>query len=55
MTIEDMTVLMHWSENVCPHEMFEHMPEETSSTLKLLTEHGMMRAFASCGFTLWTR
>lgn len=59
-TIEDMKVLIQWSEQVCPNEEIENYknPEggcEDPTRLKLLLTHAMMRAFCTSGFTLWTR
>lgn len=63
LTIEDLKKLMHWSENECPHEMVqpEQVPRKGTgltaapADLKNITTHGMMRAFSTSGFTLWTR
>lgn len=57
-TIEDLQMITRRSQDQCPHEKVT--PEgaksaETVDDLKFITKHGMMRAFSSMGFTLWTR
>ena len=54
MRIEELQKIMQWSESQCPHEMLgrEHYDLDT---LKLVIKHGLVRAFAASGFTLWTR
>ncbi|KAJ7753850.1 hypothetical protein B0H16DRAFT_1544129 [Mycena metata] len=57
---EDMTVMMDWSESVCPaSKLIEAVkmgvaPQDLAERL-LLLKHGQMRAFGSSGFNLWTR
>ena len=58
MTVEDLQKMMRWSENECLHSYID--PERVKAVqsverLQFLTKHGMMRAFSSSGFTLWTR
>lgn len=56
MKIEELKKLMEWSAQQCGPEMLETGFEVTDlNTLKLIEKHGMMRAFMSTGFTLWTR
>ncbi|KAJ7083872.1 hypothetical protein C8R44DRAFT_651755 [Mycena epipterygia] len=57
---EDMKVMMDWSESICPSSQLRDAvnagvaPADLARRL-LLLKHGMMRGFASSGFTLWTR
>ncbi|KAK7057802.1 hypothetical protein R3P38DRAFT_3546631 [Favolaschia claudopus] len=60
MSVEDMTCLMNWSESVCPTaKLVEATKAGIAPTVLaeriLLLKHGLMRGFASSGFTLWTR
>jgi hypothetical protein len=57
---EDMKVMMDWSESVCPSSKIADVvkagvaPTDAATRL-LYLKHGMMCAFGSSGFTLWTR
>ncbi|KAJ7182080.1 hypothetical protein C8R46DRAFT_885244, partial [Mycena filopes] len=53
-TIEDMRQMMQHSESVCPNEKLLANPE-SDNDLQEMIKHGMMRAFMSSGFCLWTR
>ncbi|TFK70514.1 hypothetical protein BDN72DRAFT_896416 [Pluteus cervinus] len=57
MTIEEMQQIMEWSELVCPHERLErpNFRHDDIDDFRLVAKHGMMRAWFSSGFTLWTR
>ncbi|KAF8639178.1 hypothetical protein AX17_001665 [Amanita inopinata Kibby_2008] len=55
-TFEDLVQVMRWSEGQCPPKLLSGgavvgSGEETY----LIAEHGLMRAFMSTGFALWTR
>jgi hypothetical protein len=57
-TLEDLQKMMRWSEKECPSSLVD--PEKVDTVqrieeLQFITKHGMMRAFSSSGFTLWTR
>ncbi|KAK7054271.1 hypothetical protein R3P38DRAFT_2501152 [Favolaschia claudopus] len=54
-TIEDMRLLMQWSESECSHKKLESLKFANSQDLLLQIKHGLMRAFLSSGFVLWTR
>jgi hypothetical protein len=51
--IEDVGRIMEMSEKQCPGGTYEHIKD--ANELKTVTEHLMMRAFITSGFTLWTR
>jgi hypothetical protein len=54
MKIEDMRRIIKTSEERCsPGLRYEDL--EDGSRLKVVTEHMLMRAFLTSGFTLWTR
>ncbi|KAJ7097829.1 hypothetical protein B0H15DRAFT_773173 [Mycena belliarum] len=53
-TIEDMQKLMQWSALECPPNKLEAKPENVKDLLKII-KHGMMRAFLTSGYVLWTR
>ncbi|KAK7050285.1 hypothetical protein R3P38DRAFT_3606265, partial [Favolaschia claudopus] len=60
MSVEDMTTLMNWSESICPTSRLVDatkagIPPTALAERLLLLKHGLMRGFASSGFTLWTR
>lgn len=54
MSKEFMDMLFAWSWKVCPTSKVESLPEDME-TLNLITEHLHFRAFASTGWTVWTR
>ncbi|KAF8798245.1 hypothetical protein BYT27DRAFT_7264839 [Phlegmacium glaucopus] len=54
-TIEEIRKLMNWSEKNCPNEKLNSTPVENMEELKLCLEHGLMCAFMTSAFTLWTR
>ena len=54
MKLEDLKTLMRWSESEYPSERLEDVPKDVDE-LMVAVEHGMMRAFMSTGFVLWTR
>ena len=54
-TIEEIQKLMNWSEMQCSNELLTMVPIETIEELKCCLEHGLMRAFMTSAFTLWTR
>ena len=54
-TIEEIQKLMNWSERECPNEKLTSLPIETLADFKVCLEHGLMRAFMTSAFTLWTR
>ncbi|KAF5365299.1 hypothetical protein D9758_005473 [Tetrapyrgos nigripes] len=51
MTMDDMMTIFNWSWRTCP----DSAPVTTMEELHTKTEHLLMRAFMSAGFTLWTR
>ncbi|KAJ7473394.1 hypothetical protein FB451DRAFT_1468164 [Mycena latifolia] len=54
-TIEDMKKMMAWSESQCSaEELKKAKPKDLEALLRLL-KHGMVRAFLSSGYSLWTR
>ncbi|KAJ6587601.1 hypothetical protein DFH09DRAFT_1245331 [Mycena vulgaris] len=53
-TIEDMHMMMQWSESECTSQKLLGKPEHAADLL-LMMKHGMMRAFLSTGYLLWTR
>lgn len=58
MTIEDMKTVMDWSEVQVSSAKLEASAADASRTtaeLSSMLQHGMMRAFMSSGYTLWTR
>ena len=58
LSLEELQKLMRWSEKECPHEMVTPERAQTArdlEELQVLTKHGLMRAFSSSAFTLWTR
>ncbi|KAF8809544.1 hypothetical protein BYT27DRAFT_7222449 [Phlegmacium glaucopus] len=46
---------MNWSEKNCPNEKLTSTPVENMEELKLCLKHGLMHAFMTSAFTLWTR
>jgi hypothetical protein len=57
MTLEELQKMMRWSEKECPHEVVA--PEKVQTVqdieeIQFITKHGLMRAFCSTAFTLWT-
>ncbi|KAJ7926602.1 hypothetical protein B0H13DRAFT_2229378 [Mycena leptocephala] len=54
-TIEDTRKMMGWSESQCPAEESKKCKPNDLAGLLLLLKHGMMRAFLSSGYCLWTR
>jgi hypothetical protein len=57
MAIEDMQQIMGWSEKTCPHSMLDspNLKVADNEAIKVLDKHGLMRAFATTAFTLFTR
>ena len=55
MTLDDLSRLIQWSEIQCPPRLLTDLPARSHSAYKLGLDHGLMRAFMSTGFTLWTR
>ncbi|KAF8904708.1 hypothetical protein CPB84DRAFT_1677144 [Gymnopilus junonius] len=57
MTLEEIQKLMRWSMSVCPDEKLTEDPKGITDTADLVfrLEHGLMHAFMSSAFTLWTR
>jgi hypothetical protein len=62
MTIEDMQKVMAWSHKQCPDELISliYSQVQTEATLdqdevNLAQKHLALRAFATTGFTIWTR
>lgn len=62
MTIEDMQKIMAWSHKQCPDELIclIYSQVQTEATLdrdevNLAQKHLALRAFATTGFTIWTR
>jgi hypothetical protein len=55
MSKQFMDKLFEWSMRVCPIEkVVGSLPEDLAS-LKLIAEHLRFRAFASTGWTVWSR
>lgn len=54
MSLPFMRMLYAWSMSVCPVTKVTELPKDLAS-LTLVTEHLRFRAFASSGFTVWTR
>lgn len=56
MSIENMrTIVLQYSQGVCPNEALENPPLFDAAALKLLDLHGFMRAFMTTAFTLFSR
>ncbi|KAF8514460.1 hypothetical protein BU17DRAFT_68392 [Hysterangium stoloniferum] len=59
MTKQDMDKIIQWSNQLCPDSMLEELGKlsqgEYWKELPFVVKHFMMRAFATSGFTLWTR
>jgi hypothetical protein len=56
MKIEDMRTIMHYSMQVAPACMLQACcPISDIVQLRVLQIHGLMRAFITTGFTVWTR
>jgi hypothetical protein len=60
MTIKELTYVMEWSEQQCPMSLLRPGEGATahawdSKQLFTITKHGLMQAFMSTGFTLWTQ
>ncbi|KAK2459362.1 hypothetical protein APHAL10511_008620 [Amanita phalloides] len=58
MTIEELTYAIAWSEGQCPsYWLGSRLPElqDTGAARYCIARHGLMHAFMSTGFTLWTR
>ncbi|KAJ7644798.1 hypothetical protein FB45DRAFT_976028 [Roridomyces roridus] len=55
MTIEDLRKIMEYSEKQCSAEVVKANQPPDLPALVVLLKHGMMRAFLSSGFCLWTR
>ncbi|KAG1888558.1 hypothetical protein F4604DRAFT_2023940 [Suillus subluteus] len=62
MTIEDMRKIMAWSYKQCPDELISLIYSQVQSGLPLdmdevisAQKHLVIRAFATTGFTIWTR
>ena len=58
MTLQDLTKIIQWSEAQCPPQQLvvrqaTSYPKDGDHQLNL--SHGLMHAFVSSGFTLWTR
>ncbi|KAF8695767.1 hypothetical protein AX14_001656 [Amanita brunnescens Koide BX004] len=53
--IEDLMQVMQWSEDQSPKVRLTIIPALTFQDHLLALSHGLMRAFMSTGFTLWTR
>lgn len=53
-TIEDLTQMIQWSEQKCPHSLFQRRPNDAQMA-KDMNLHGLMRAFSTTGFNLFTR
>ena len=49
-----MDKLYLWSTQECPNTYFEHLPKDHMS-LQSAAEHLRFRAFASTGWTVWSR
>lgn len=54
-TMEDMKKMMAWSASECSAEALKECEPKDVNALLLLLKHGMVRAFLSSGYTLWTR
>ncbi|KAJ7620669.1 hypothetical protein B0H17DRAFT_1164583 [Mycena rosella] len=54
-TIEDMKKMIDWSESKCSAEALKECKPKDLDALLLLLKHGMIRAFLSSGYSLWTR
>ncbi len=55
MTLDDLRRVIQWSEMQCPLQELTIIPTPNLSNHLLSLNHGLMRAFMSAGFTLWTR
>lgn len=55
MRLEDITQVMRWSELQCPpSKLLGDRPKDLDEMM-LCVKHGLMRAFMTAGFVLWTR
>lgn len=54
MRLEDITQMMCWSEQQCPSSQLADKPKNLDELMHCV-KHGLMRAFMSTGFVLWTR
>jgi len=54
MSKQFMDKLFEWSMRVCPIKKVDSLPMDLD-TLKLTAEHLHFRAFASTGWTVWSR
>jgi hypothetical protein len=54
MRLEDITQVMHWSELQCPPLKLGDKPKDLDEMMHSM-KHGLMRAFMTTGFVLWTR
>ncbi|KAJ7866869.1 hypothetical protein B0H13DRAFT_2352231 [Mycena leptocephala] len=55
MTFEDIGTIQAWSEGQCSAEELKKCQPKELQEFLLLLKHGMMRAFLSSGYCLWTR
>ena len=54
MRLEDITQVMNWSEMQCPPSKLCDSPKDLDEMMHSV-KHGLMRAFMTTGFVLWTR
>jgi hypothetical protein len=54
MKLEDITQVMRWSELQCPPSKLGDRPKDLDEMMHSV-KHGLMRAFMTAGFVLWTR
>jgi hypothetical protein len=54
MRLEDITKVMRWSELQCPSSKLGDSPKNLDEMMHNV-KHGLMRAFMTTGFVLWTR
>ena len=54
MKLEDITQVMCWSEQQCPSSKLDDRPKDLDEMMHCV-KHGLMRAFMTTGFVLWTR
>jgi hypothetical protein len=54
MRLEDITMVMQWSEQQCPQSKLCDRPKNLDEMMHSV-KHGLMRAFMTTGFVLWTR
>jgi hypothetical protein len=54
MKLEDITQVMRWSELQCPQSKLDDKPKDLGEMMQTV-KHGLMRAFMTTGFVLWTR